>query len=93
MATSGQTAVTTAGTAVRLATNQPCVWAYVKALNANTGLVFLGNDGAEDVSSSTGFQLAAGEVIYVDWNEGLGNLNTFWLDSAVSGEGVCWICS
>lgn len=90
MAISGQRTVTTAGTAVSLAAastlaNGPLM---VKALDTNTGVVALGNDGANDVTVSNGIRLAAGEVVIFDF---VGDLKSIWLDSAVNGEGVSWI--
>jgi hypothetical protein len=87
---SGQKAVETAGTALPLVAaearaNGPV---FVKALAANTGLVFVGNDGADDVTSANGFQLAAGEVIIFAF---VGDLRDIVVDSAVNGEGVCWL--
>ena len=88
MATSGQTTVTTAGTEVRLATNQPSRGlVYIRALSANTGKMYIGNDGADAVSSSTGYELAAGDQVIVT----LTNLNQLWVDASVNGEKVCWL--
>lgn len=87
MIISGQKAVTTAGTEVALGSqviNGPLM---IKALSANTGLMFIGNaDGV--VSSSTGFQLAAGASVVFDY---VGDLASILVDSAVNGEGVCWL--
>lgn len=88
MALSGQTTVTTAGTAVALGSQSVVGSLTVKALAANTGLVFIGNDGAGDVSSANGFQLAAAEQITFEYT---GELASLMLDAAVNGEGVCWI--
>jgi len=88
MVTSGQKAVTTAGTAVVLGTEVIQGGLMVKALAANTGLVFIGNDGADDVAAANGMQLTAKEEIVFPWISGLENL---WIDSAVNGEGVAWI--
>ena len=87
-ATSGQKTVTTAGTAVVLGTvsiNGPLL---VKALSANTNPVFVGNDGAGDVTSANGLQLAAKETVVFNY---VGNLSTIWVDATTNGEGVCWI--
>lgn len=87
-ALSGQRTVAAAGTAVALG-NQPIAGPIaIKALAANTGLVFVGNDGASDVSSANGFQLAAGETIILNHVADLSNL---YVDAAVNGEGVCWL--
>ena len=87
-AISGQTAVTTAGTAVVLGTGKVNGPLMVKALLANTGNVFIGNDGAGDVTSANSMELDAGEVIIFNY---VGDLNTIWLDSAEDAEGVSWL--
>lgn len=88
MALSGQTTVTTAGTAVLLASSQlvngPLM---VKALDTNTGAVAVGNDGANDVTVSNGLRLLKGEAVIFDF---VGNIASLWLNSAVNGEGVSW---
>ena len=87
-ALSGQKAIAAAGTAEALGSqliNGPLM---VKALIANTNNMFIGSDGAGDVTSANGLQLAAGDVVVFDF---VGNLATLWLDSAVNGEGVSWI--
>ena len=88
MAMSGQTTVTTAGTAVRLGSQRSDGALLVKALDTNTGVVALGNDGADDVTLSKGLRLQAGEAVTFEW---VGDLASLWLDAAVDGEGVCWI--
>jgi hypothetical protein len=60
----------------------------VKALDTNTGIVAIGNDGNNDVTTSNGLRLAAGESIVFEF---VGNLADLWLNSAISGEGVSWI--
>lgn len=88
MATSGQKTVTTAGTAVVLGSQQVDGSLYVKALTTNTGLVYVGNDGAGDVTSANGYPLAAGDQVVF---ERIDDLNALWVDSAVNGEGVAWL--
>ena len=88
MAMSGQTTVTTAGTAVRLGSQRSDGALLVKALDTNTGVVALGSDGADDVTLSNGLRLQAGEAVTFEW---VGDLASLWLDAAVDGEGVCWI--
>jgi hypothetical protein len=87
-ALSGQTTVAAAGAAEALGSQPIAGPLAVKALAANTGLVFIGNDGASDVSSANGFQLAAGEAIILNHVADLANI---MVDAAVSGEGVCWL--
>jgi hypothetical protein len=88
-ALSGQKTVTTAGTAVALGASQlingPLM---VKALDTNTGVVAIGNDGANDVTVSNGLRLEAGDNVIFSF---VGNLASLWLDSAGNGEGVSWI--
>ncbi len=88
-ATSGQTTVTTAGNEVPLGSLQVNGPIAVRALVSNTGIIYLGNDGNNQVSSASGFQLSAGETIVFHF---IGNLSSIWVDSSVNGEGVCWLC-
>ena len=88
MAASGQNTVAVAGTAEALGTQQIAGPLAVKALTTNTDLIYIGNDGAGDVSSANGFQLAAGEVIIFDH---VSNLSAIYIDAAVNGEGVSWL--
>jgi hypothetical protein len=88
MALSGQTTVTTAGAAVPLGTAAVNAPVSIKALDTNTGIVAIGNDGAGDVTLSNGYRLAPGDVHVFIY---LGNLSSMWLDSAVNGEGISWI--
>ncbi len=89
IAISGQKTVTTAGTAVKLhaglVVNGPVM---IKALDTNTGVVVVGNDGAGDVTVSNGMRLTAGEVVVFDF---VGDLSSIILDSAVNGEGAAWL--
>lgn len=87
-ALSGQKTVTSAGTAVALGTQAIGGPLAVKALAANTGIVVVGCDGASDVTTANGFQLAAGEAIIFNH---VANLGDIWVDAAVNGEGVCWL--
>jgi len=56
----------------------------VKAMSTNTGLVYL---GISTVSSTTGFELSAGEQIFIP----VSNLNGVYLDVAVTAEGITYI--
>ncbi len=85
---SGQKTVTTAGTAVALGTLQVDEAIYIKALDTNTGVVAVGNDGADDVTVSNGLRLLAGEGVIINHVD---NLAAIYVDSAVNGEGVSWI--
>ena len=87
-AISGQKNVTTAGTELALGDQMINGPLMVKAKPANTGSIYLGNDGAGAVSSTTGIILAAGDVVIFDW---VGNLGSIMVDSSANGEGVGWI--
>lgn len=88
MALSGQKTVAAAGAAEALGSQRIDGPLMVKALTANTGLVYVGNDGAGDVASGNGLPLLAGDVVVFEW---VGNLGSLWVDAAVNGEGVAWI--
>ncbi len=88
MALSGQKTVAAAGTAEALGSAQVSAPLMVKALDSNTGKVYIGNDGAGDVSSANGLVLLSGEVVIFNW---VGNLASLFVDVTVNGEGVSWI--
>ena len=85
---SGQVNVTTNGTAVQ----GPDIKGKMFALQAhpsNSDVAWVGNDGANDVSSANGFPLNAvgpGIVLVVD-----SSLNELWFDAATNGDDICWI--
>jgi hypothetical protein len=86
MIISGITKIVTPGTPIVLGTtniNNPLA---IKALWANTGLVYLGDSTL--ASGSNGFQLDAGEVIVFEY---VGDLESIYLDADVSNEGASWI--
>ena len=89
-ALSGQKTVTTAGTAVALGSQPINGPLMVKALDTNTGVIAIGNDGAAtpDVTVSNGLRLEAGDSVIFDFVSDLANL---MLDSAVNGEGLSWL--
>ena len=87
-AISGQKTVTTAGTAVTLGTVEIGGPLMVKALDTNTDIIAIGNDGANDVTVSNGLRLEAGDTVIFDL---VGNLSGLYIDSAVNDEGVSWI--
>ena len=89
-ALSGHVTVTTSGTAVQgPATTNGELFA-LKGHPDNTDTVWVGNDGAGDVSSSNGFPLNAGETIIIDVVD-TGNLSGVWFDADVNGEKAIWI--
>ena len=87
-AISGKKTVAAAGTAECLGTGKCTGDLMIKALIANTGYVYVGNDGAGDVASTNGQELSAGEFIVM---ENLAQLNHIFLDVSVNGEGVSWL--
>jgi hypothetical protein len=80
----GKKVVTTAGTRVALTSSQAVKSVTIKALVANTGIIYVG-DGA--VAAANGYALSAGDTISLD----IANLATINLDSSVSGEGVTFV--
>ena len=86
---SGQIIIDTAGTAERGSAVSLPNGVWVKALAGNTGKVYVGNDGAGDVTSSNGFELSQGNVILIQ----VSNLSDLWFDAATNGDGFCWIKS
>lgn len=82
---SGVITVTTAGTAVQ-ATKVSGKRFVFKALAANSGVIYIGNDGEMDVASSNGFPLAAGEAVEVTYP-----LGVYWVDASANGDKVAWV--
>lgn len=80
----GHTTVTTAGTRVVLAGSTTVKSVTIKALGANTGIIYVGDSG---VTSANGFPLYARDTISMD----ISNLNTIYIDSSISGEGIAYI--
>lgn len=87
VAISGQITVTTAGAAVQGDDIALDNGVYIGGLSSNTGKVYVGNDGEDDVSATTGFELGAGESILVH----VSNLSQLFFDAAQNGEGFSWI--
>ena len=85
---SGQKTVTTAGTAETLGSQVINVPLMIKALDTNTGIVAVGNDGGGDVTVSNGMRLEAGDVIIMEF---VGDLANIIVDATVNGEGVAWL--
>ena len=87
-AISGQKTVAAAGTAEALGSGQVHGALMIKALIGNAGQVYIGNDGAGDVTSANGIELASGDVMIF---ETVANLSAVIVDSDANGEGVSWI--
>jgi hypothetical protein len=84
---SGQITVTTAGTAVAGPDTGPGTF-QLCPVPANTGAtVYVGNDGANDVASTTGFPLQSGQSAVVT----VPNLNTVYFDVTANGDKVAWL--
>lgn len=88
MAVSGQKVVAAHGTAVALGSQDIRGPLMVKALLSNTNNIYIGNDGAGDVTSANGLQLDAGEAVIFSY---VGNLANIIIDSDTDGEGVSWL--
>ena len=85
----GRAFVTTATTAVVLAsTNIPIAWVIVQAETNNTGLIAVGDSAvvAAVGTQSNGVILSAGESVTLP----VANLNTLYIDSTVSTDGVTY---
>jgi hypothetical protein len=57
-------------------------------LSTNTGIGYVGNDGAGDVTSANGYELTAGQQappIQV------ANLNELWFDASVNTQKFSWL--
>ena len=80
----GQTAVTTAGTAVALGASTTLLFGVtIKGLSTNTDLIYVGTSA---VDSSSGFELSAGETLFI----GVADLASIYIDAAVNGEAVSY---
>ena len=89
----GVITVTTAGTEVQ----GPDVPAWepaqsgggfiITAAGANTGYIYVGNDGNGAVANTSGLEIKAGNSTFVRCN----NLNEVWFDSSVNGEKCSWL--
>lgn len=89
---SGQKTVTAAGTAEQLTTTGlSCTRIIIQALAGNGGAIYIGNDGADDVTSANGFILGATEGANDRIELSVADPAQIWVDAAVNGEGVSWI--
>ena len=86
LARSGQITVTTAGTAVQGTDNRGMLFA-IKAHPDNADTVWVGNDGADDITSSNAYPLDPGETIIIE----VANLNSLYVDADSNGDKVCWL--
>lgn len=87
---SGQLFCSTAGTAqpgTDIAAN-PGFW--IVALAGNTNTVYVGNNGAGALSSTSGFPLAAKDKVYLDKTI-IQNLSELLLLSTTTTDGIAWL--
>jgi hypothetical protein len=87
-AISGKMTVTVAGTAEVLATGRCMSTLMIKALMSNTGIIYVGNDGAGDVASGNGVALAAENYVVL---EDVAMFESVIIDASISGNGVSWL--
>lgn len=81
-------AQTSIGTsAVQLASNTSTKGVLVKAKSTNTGIIYVGNSSG--VTSSTGFELLAGEAVFVP----VDNSNKVYCIASASSQTVCFLVS
>ena len=86
-AISGQITVTTAGTEVAGPATGPGEF-LIRRHPGNTGTyVYIGNDGTEHVSSTTGMPLGSGDSLVVRVRTSLAEL---WFDGDTNGDKVAW---
>ena len=85
---SGQKTIATAGTALALGSQVINAPLMIKALDTNTGVVAVGNDGSGDVTVSNGMRLDAGDAVIFEF---VGDLANIIVDVATNGEGVAWL--
>lgn len=87
-ARSGQITITTAGTAVQ-GTDIDVDGVYLSGLDGNAGVVYVGSDGAGDVTSANGYELTSTKQVFLVCS----NLKELWFDAASGNDGdkVCWI--
>jgi hypothetical protein len=81
---SGQMTLTTAGTVYQGADKKLSNGVYVKAMSSNGGTVYVGNSS---VSSSTGFELSAGDIVLVQ----VANLADLYFVGTANGDKICYL--
>ena len=89
MARSGLIDVPAAGTAVQGPTTPGATNARftLVAHPNNAGAIYVGNDGADDVSLTTGVALDPGDQLQVN----VKNLAELWFDAETSGNDCTWL--
>jgi len=83
---SGQITISAAGTAQQ----GPAISGsgfFIRGLVGNAGNVYLGNDGAGDVTSSNGYELAPGDQIFIE----ITDLSLLYFDAENNDDGFSWL--
>ncbi len=80
----GVQTVTSAGTAVQLASSSAIKTITIRSNSTNTSLIYV---GTSSVAAANGFQLSPQETVSLD----IANIGSIWIDAAVNGEGVSYI--
>lgn len=80
----GKVTVTTAATRVQLNANRAVKSVTIKAGLSNSGTIYVGDSS---VSSSNGFELAAGDTVSMD----ISNLNVIYIDASANSQYVTYI--
>jgi hypothetical protein len=94
---SGQIDVPTAGTAVQGPSSPSGKIFAIKAHPDNADTVWVGNDGADDITASNSFPLNAGEGVTIDVEELAKQFTTspslavLWFDADSNGDDICWL--
>ena len=86
----GTTTVSTAGTEQQISnTNNRVRWLKLKALAANSGIVYI---GVSDITATNGYELSAGNEIELNFADAGGTIlwSTVYVDAATNGDKVCW---
>lgn len=79
----GQATVAAAGTRVQLP-DQPARTCSIKALPANTGVIYVGGSA---VAAANGYPLSAGDAVDI----AIENLSDLWIDASANGQSVAWL--
>lgn len=79
-----QNQVTVGTSAAQLASNACVKGVTIKALNGNTGIIYVGNSSG--LTTSNGFELGAGESISLPLN----NSNLVWVRASVASQKICY---
>jgi len=87
MIKSGQVTVASAGTAVQAGTDTAQRLYFFCADPGNTGNIYIGNDGSDDVSSTTGLVLSNLSPMFAMECA----LSELYVDAATNGDKLTWL--